>query len=78
MIPLVIWLEKREIDDLIDVLIKSDSTMRNNEVFVDNELVRFAEDLMKQNAVMLKLLQKLELLEPSKMSDFNVQRFFEK
>lgn len=78
MTPFVIWLNKKEVDELIQTLIRSDQSINNNKIFMDNELLTFAEDLMRQNSNLLNLLKKIELLEPSKVTDYNIQRFFKK
>jgi len=62
MTPFIIWLDKRDLDNIITMLVKLDgSTMKNNMVFNDDELVKFSEDLIEQNADLLQLLKKIDL-----------------
>jgi hypothetical protein len=61
MTPFIIWLGKQDLDNLIVTLIKSNDLIIQNDItFKDDELVYFTENLIQQNADLLKLLKKID------------------
>ncbi|MBL4593447.1 MAG: hypothetical protein JKX68_06485 [Flavobacteriales bacterium] len=61
MTPFIIRLEKQDLDNLVTMLITSDSlTNMKSDFFSDDELINFTKNLMQQNADLLKLLKKID------------------
>ena len=59
MTPFIIRLEKQDLDNLVTMLITSDSlTNMKSDFFSDDELINFTKNLMQQNADLLKLLKR--------------------
>ena len=65
MTPFIIWLKKDEIDDLLSTLItKNTSTEITNNIYNMDELLDLSHNVMDQNRKLIKLLEKVEPLNP--------------
>ena len=61
MTPFIIRLEKEDIDNLLNMLVKVDNSISLENVSLeDKDLVIFIESLMQQNSELLNLLKKID------------------
>jgi len=61
--PFVFWLNKEEVDEMLTMLIFLKGTQRDNEnVLNEEEVMKFTQDLLKQNMFLAKIAKKIQTM----------------
>ena len=65
MTPFIMWLSKGEVDELLSTLVNKSSTKNIEDNLLNtDELLNFAQKLIEQNSKLIKIIEKIEPLNP--------------
>ena len=65
MTPFIMWLSNGEVDELLSTIVNKSSTRNIEDNLLNtDELLNFAQNLIEQNSKLIKIIEKVEPLNP--------------